>query len=579
MKLSYKHKIFFTFLIIFALYSFVLVFFQQKEEKKFKTEALENSLANYTQIIHNYVQQEHLLKNNLEISKVNHLADLLPKDIRITLIARDGKVLYDNDVQNIQKLENHLNRPEIKQTLYLRDRGINIRKSVSTQHEYMYYAQLFDNYFVRVALPYNIQTQKFFKTDNAFIYLTIIIFILVLILLNAVANRFNKSIVQLKLLVSQVKEGKHLSAQVTFQDDDLGEVGEELQEIFQQKLESEKQLKQEQEKIIFHFQHVEEGVGIFNSDNSVIYYNSQLIQYINLLTDQPSLELKEIFKQDFFRPVTEFLSKTDENLNHTSITIYKEDKVWLIEAIKFKDNSFEIQIKDITKAERTRLIKQEMSNNITHELRTPVTSIRAYLETLNEQTLPLDKQQLFINKAYQQSIRLSDLVEDIGLISKLEEAKEQFKKEPVSIYQLIQEVRINLSDRLIANKIQLNLLVDKALTLQGNYTLLFSVFQNLMENSINYGGENIEIIIDNYKEDESYLYFSYSDTGKGLDEKYFNRLFERFYRAQEGRTRNNGGTGLGLSIVKNAIQLHGGEIFIKKNIPSGLTFLFTLKKS
>ena len=219
-----------------------------------------------------------------------------------------------------------------------------------------------------------------------------------------------------------------------------------------------------------------------------------------------------------------------------------------------------------------------MTNNIAHELRTPVTSLRGYLETLDSQKLEAYKQAQFIHRAHQQTIRLSNLIDDVSLISKIEEAPAQFKLEKVNLAQLVDEVRIDLTDGLAANDIKLNVSIKDDLTIEGNYTLLYSIFRNLVDNSISYAGQHIEVNIKNYMEDNEYLYFSFCDTGRGVDEQYLARLFERFYRVNEGRTRDTGGSGLGLSIVKNAVLFHKGEIQVKNRAGGGLEFFFTLKK-
>jgi two-component system OmpR family sensor kinase/two-component system phosphate regulon sensor histidine kinase PhoR len=197
---------------------------------------------------------------------------------------------------------------------------------------------------------------------------------------------------------------------------------------------------------------------------------------------------------------------------------------------------------------------------------------------LRTQNLPADKQSQFIQRAYQQTIRLSSLIEDISLISKIEEAPSQFEKEKIDIRQLLDEVRIDLTDKLIEADIKLNINVKENQMVTGNYTLLYSIFRNLIDNSISYAGQHTEIYVNNYMEDDDYVYMSYYDTGKGVDEKYLSRLFERFYRVSEGRTRDSGGTGLGLSIVKNAVLFHKGEIQVKNRLNGGLEFLFTLRK-
>ena len=150
--------------------------------------------------------------------------------------------------------------------------------------------------------------------------------------------------------------------------------------------------------------------------------------------------------------------------------------------------------------------------------------------------------------------------------------------EQVNLSLLLDELRIDMASKLKDNNIALSISVDKDLVIHGNYTLLYSIFRNLMDNSVSYAGANIEIHINNYMQDDKYVYFSYYDTGAGVGEQYLGRLFERFYRVNEGRTRDSGGSGLGLSIVKNAVLLHKGEIQVKNRLDGGLEFLFSLMK-
>ena len=120
--------------------------------------------------------------------------------------------------------------------------------------------------------------------------------------------------------------------------------------------------------------------------------------------------------------------------------------------------------------------------------------------------------------------------------------------------------------------------LKKSIQVKGNYSLLYSIFRNLMDNAIAYAGSNIQININCFREDENFYYFSFADTGIGVSPEHLNRLFERFYRVDKGRSRKLGGTGLGLAIVKNAVIIHGGNISAKNNQGGGLEFVFTLAK-
>lgn len=575
MKLSYKQRIFFYFFIIFALFAVCIVIIEQKEEKAQRTQALTDRLDSYADMIHKYMEEYQL--NDSSITDIRTLAKAMPMDIRITIIDESGKVTYDKDVTDIGTLENHLDRPEIRNASY-QGNGTNIRMSASTHHEYMYYAKYYKDYYVRVALPYNIQTQSMLKADNMFIYIVLGLFIIVIIFVNYIAGRFGKSISQLKNLAIKIKEDKPLTEKIAFPDDELGEIGNQLVSLLKQKERSKREIEVEREKLIQHFHYSQEGICIFDRDIKKIYANTNFFQYFNFIVDLPAFDLEAIIREEVFIPAIEFIHNREKDETYHTYQIKKSGKTFSIQTIVFEDDSFEITIKDITKTEKTRLLKQEMTNNIAHELRTPVTSLRGYLETLNTQTLPPDKQAQFIDRAYQQTIRLSNLIEDISLISKMEEAASQFVMENINLSQLINDVRIDLTDKLKENDIQLNISIKDNITIDGNYTLLYSIFRNLMDNSISYGGQHILVDISNYMEDQDYLYFSYFDTGNGVDEQYLPRLFERFYRVNEGRTRDTGGSGLGLSIVKNAVLFHKGEIQVKRHPGGGLEFSFTLKK-
>ncbi len=222
-----------------------------------------------------------------------------------------------------------------------------------------------------------------------------------------------------------------------------------------------------------------------------------------------------------------------------------------------------------------------MTGNIAHELRTPVTVIRGYLETVLEQSLELteDKKHHFITQAYKQTIALSELIRDMSLITKIDESLQSFKTDTVNIAQILEALKNELSVTLQEKGIDMQWNISQNVEINGNTNLIYSIFRNLTDNAINHAGENVNIRINIYNEDKNFYYLSFYDTGTGIpDESHLNRLFERFYRITEGRTRDTGGSGLGLSIVKNAVAFHRGTITAKNRNGGGLEFLFTLHK-
>jgi signal transduction histidine kinase len=225
---------------------------------------------------------------------------------------------------------------------------------------------------------------------------------------------------------------------------------------------------------------------------------------------------------------------------------------------------------------RDQKYRQEITGNIAHELRTPVTSIRGYLETILETQLDPEKERYFVKQAYNQTIALSELIRDMSLITKMEEAPNKFQLAPVCINDLLYELKNDLQLILQEKGIEMEWDIPDHLIIYGNQNLLYSIFRNLADNTIRYAGENIKIDI-KCNIEKQFCYFSFSDNGVGIDEAHLERLFERFYRISEGRTRDSGGSGLGLSIVKNAILFHKGLIGAKNKEGGGLEFLFSIK--
>lgn len=230
--------------------------------------------------------------------------------------------------------------------------------------------------------------------------------------------------------------------------------------------------------------------------------------------------------------------------------------------------------------ERNRQLKQEMTNNIAHELKTPVASIRGYLESLNENPdIDVEKRQHFINRALAQTLRLTSLIQDIGVITKLEESSKLFTKEQIDVRDVIKEACSELNLQIQESNDVVRCLLPDSLPMKGNQNLIYSIFRNLIENALHHAGKGVEIVIKLDKEQESERYcFVFYDTGRGIRGQDLDRIFDRFFRLDDGRDRRSGGTGLGLSIVKHAVQFHGGVINAENRPEGGLLFRFSLNK-
>ncbi len=576
-RLSYRKRILLYFSVIIAVFTAGIILFEQKQVRHERTKSLENMLDGNAGFIHRYIKGRHIVFPD-SIQRMDELTAYLSDNLRLTIIDKTGRVMYDNLLDE-KRMTNHTDRPEIQKAM-VSGSGSNIRMSDSNHIRYLYYARNYDGaYFIRVALPYEVEVRPFLNSKNSFMYFIILFFIVCALMMFYFANKFSKSIKELKDFAVNLKNGKPTKTAFEFPDDEVGEVSAEIVENYNLLKENRRKLALEREKLIQHFQFSEEGIAIFSEERKKIYANSHFLQFLNIIADKPVLEDEYLFSDPDFEEIVAFLDSADRTENVFSTRIEKNGKQFNVRVIIFEDKNFEIYISDITKAEKRRLLKQEMTNNIAHELRTPVTSIRGYLETiLNLDPKDVDRQQAFIDRAYVQTIRLSELIQDISMLTKIEEAADRFVKEPVFIKPLLDELESDLAHIFLEKNISFSIDVADSVVIYGSRTLLYSIFRNLVENSIAYAGESIQIVIRCYMETDDAVYFEFYDNGVGVEEKHLVKIFERFYRVNEGRTRDTGGSGLGLSIVKNAVLLHKGNIVAKNRSEGGLLFLITFPK-
>ncbi len=585
-KKSFRGEIFFYFIIVFVLFTVAILTFQFQREKKYRTAQLENTLDNLTEITHRFTEKNNLTANN-DFSLIHELKAIFPQpNIRITMISNTGEVLYDSSVENFRNMENHLNRPEIEKALREK-KGANIRLSETTSEEYYYYAKKYPGYFIRTAVVYNVQIQNFLKAERAFIIFIVSIFALIGVILYLVTGKLAVAITKLKDFAVKAGKNELVKHNTHFPENELGIIGSQIIRIYNKLKKAKDDLSTEREKLLNHLNALNEGIAFFTPDKKKTLTNRNFIQYINLISRKNVQEIEAVFGMKEFKKLNKFLTKNltednavqHDNLPQLEYIISVNEKYFKIQSIVFADYSFEVVISDITRLEKRRLMKQQLTSNIAHELKTPLSSIKGYLETmLNNWPVPQEKQKYFLEKTFQQSERLTHLINDVSLLTNIEDAGELFSIKPVDLKLVIDEVYENFANRINENSIRFYSEVSPGTVIEGNDSLLFSVFQNFMENSINYGGEAISIHIKVYHEDEKYYYLSYSDTGTGIPEKHLPRIFERFYRVDHGRTRETGGTGLGLAIVKNAVQLHKGEISVRNKPDGGIEFLFSLAK-
>ncbi|MDR2844456.1 MAG: HAMP domain-containing histidine kinase [Candidatus Symbiothrix sp.] len=392
-------------------------------------------------------------------------------------------------------------------------------------------------------------------------------------------HHFINSIHNLKYYISYIRNNDRLPDIIMSLDSEAAEVQMMIQEMYKQLIEHRKNIEAERNKLIIHIQTSDVGLAYFTSDYKEIYANSHFIQYLNTLLDTRTFDVCKLFDREIFASVVQFLQHNGGKNIYTD-RLDSHGLSFFLKVMLFDDKTFEIMLQKLDDDEINQIDQVVMISNIAHELRTPVTVVSGYLETLLEHPkLAADKSKEFLERAYSQVIRLSKIIQDTTILSKTDTAPQYYSLEQVNLHSLLKDmIEIDMKEILEKNHCTIHLSINEDLCIQGNTVLLYSIFRNLTENAIKYAGNNVTISICNYMESGHYYYFSFADDGKGIEEIHFNRIFERFYRINPGRTRETGGSGLGLSIVKAAVAFHQGAIYAQNRAGGGLEFLFTLRK-
>ena len=579
---TFRNNLLFTYSAIFLVVAVLIVTYLYNREKQYKISYLNNELNNITSIVNNYVQINSIYQTG-EFHLLDSLNLLLPHpNLRISIIDTSGSVRYDSFVKDYGSMANHRGRPEIIESLSS-EFGTAVRKSGTTGQKFYYYSKLYGRYFVRAALIYDVTISNFLKANLHFLFITLGFFIIIGAVLLLVTNRFGESVTRLQDFTASLKNDKPFIAQ--FPKNELGEIGTEILAIYNNLLSAKNELANEKEKLFNHLNALNEGIALFSNDKEIIFSNDHFIQMMNLISGDLKIFSANFFDIPEFVTVSDFVEKyqsvdiKSSDLPKTEYQVNKDSRFFRIQCVIFNDKSFEVILNDITKIGKNKLIKQQMTSNIAHELKTPVSSIRGYIETLlSNNEIDPKKKKYFLEKALGQTDRLTGLINDISVLNKIEEAGSSLQTEKVKIKKIIKEVRENFRSASEAKNMKIEINIDDGITVKGNTSHILSIFQNLVENAINYAGENTTVRILVYNEDKKYYYFSFSDDGIGIPREHLNRVFERFYRIDSGRSRKSGGTGLGLAIVKNAVLLHKGEITVRNRAGGGTEFLFSLPK-
>ena len=533
-RIPFSQRLFWSVFFMFLGFTVCFLLFQYQREREFAQEKLNNVLSNYNYQLFRKCQQS----TDINKTVISFMDDIPQKDLRVTIIDPSGDVLFDNS--GTDEFNNHNDRSEVRKAR-LYNEGFAIRSSESTGKRYFYSASNIGGYIYRSALPYDPYVRGILTVNKDFIYFMALMTLIFFFVLSRFTFSIGKTISKLRDFALNVEKDRMPAVDYVFPNDELGDISQNIVTLYHRQQKAKNELSMEREKLMKHFQYSKEGFAMFTSEGREILSNILFIQFINVISDTQIHQVEDVTDIAELEPIRTFLNKNIRNLNRKkkvlreSVTIDKNGKIFLIECILFLDNSYEISINDISRQEEESRMKRQLTQNVSHELKTPVSSIQGYLETiLSNPDLSPDKRQFFLERCYSQSTRLTGLLRDISVLNRLDEASEMFDLTEVNITKLIAEIQKECSQDMEEKHITSEIILPGDPTVFGNNSLLYSIFRNLYDNAIAYAGENIRITVNCYKEDPKYYYFSFSDNGVGIPEEHINRIFERFYRVDKG---------------------------------------------
>lgn len=468
LKTSVGTRLYISVLAVFIVFAAAFIIFQHEREREYKINSLNSRLQDYNSRM---IETLEYIGSYSEEALDRYVRNHHIHGLRVTLIKRDGRVVYDNMYKDYVKMDSHKNRLEVREAIS-NGNGFDFSRLSSTMKQTYFYSATYVpelDIVVRSALPYDNSMAEMLKADQHYLWFTLVAVLILVFILYRFVSRLGDNIAKLRLFASRADHNESLDSEdlVGFSGDELGEIAERIIKMYKR------------------------------------------------------------------------LKRTKEEQN---------------------------------------VLKRQLTQNIAHELKTPVASIQGYLETVLENpNINETTKQQFLERCYAQSQRLTSLLHDISTLNRLDDAPEMVDFETVDINAMVANIIKDTTLQMSERKMTFDNRLPQGVVVRGNQSLVYSVFRNLTDNAIAYAGEGTTITL-SASIKGGFWGFTFSDNGVGVPYEHLPRLFERFYRVDKGRSRKMGGTGLGLAIVKNSILLHGGTITVDNNLTGGLRFDFTLRK-
>jgi two-component system phosphate regulon sensor histidine kinase PhoR len=581
MKYKIFWKFFFAFLVVISFFLIVSYLFLRSYLGGEITREISHRLDQVLTQVQDSVEASNLSRFTPET--VDPLIDRLSKGLeaRVTLIDGEGTVLGDSELsgKELAEMENHGKRPEVIQA---RENGFgqSIRYSTTLKMPMMYVARPFSQGVLRVALPLSGTARSYDKLKHLLGAGLLIGAGIALLISLYLSRHFSQSLRELAHAATRMAEGD-LKIQVPVRrNDEIGLLSRRFNYLSEKLVVLIQKISEEKKQLQVILESMVEGVMVLNSEGKILLTNQALREIFEIeLTPEGHTPLEVVRNAELQGLVEQVLSGQDSLEREIPITRGGNLKQVMIHAsplkIQGETKGSVLVFYDVTHQRHLENVRKEFVANVSHELKTPLSAIKGYAETLLSGALE-DKENAknFLSIIDRHADRLHQIVQDLLDLSRIESAQYELRLEKIPLASLVEELNGTFQKELDQKKIawKASLGVE---SVWADPTALRQILSNLCDNAIKYssseGGLEIKI-----EPSGSGVLACVQDSGPGISPEHLPRIFERFYRVDSSRSRQLGGTGLGLSIVKHLVQLHGGEVWAESEIGKGSCFYFTI---
>lgn len=576
-----------TFIIIFILFSLVFGIFLNNLLDSHSRERQSDALIEQARLMGAFLSDD-FEEEGTTAGALIQLKDMsIQFDERMTLIQPDGTVIFDSET-NAAELENHSQREEVESVINGNAYGIGSRVSNSTGIEEYYVAvPLFDEtgeliQILRLSQPVETITQLYNEINQSLVLFIIIALIVASVLTYLMTKRIISPIEEVMDVTKELSE-KHYT--VRYSGHGFGEIsrlGATVNELAESLENQMLEIRQNDERLYELINHLVIGVMLLDDQRNIQMVNPAMNRILGEDTSQLlGKSYVEAIKSYGLSHIIERAYRRKKAQNNEIYFYYPEDRIVDANIVPISGkNPGELNVivllYDITEIRRLEKVRTDFVANASHELRTPVTALKGFAETLLDGAKE-DKEVLdqFLEIMLKESIRLDLIVNDILELSRVEQKQVPVNAENVKIRDAVESTFKLVKQKAESKQMELSIIEEDDVTIQTDLSRLKQVLANLINNAIVYTQEKGKVIVKIHKEDE-WVVIEVSDNGIGIPEDEQDRIFERFYRVDKARSRNSGGTGLGLSIVKYLVENLNGSICVNSKLGLGTTFTVKL---